>query len=164
MFKNLFDRKFVVAFVAALIFNLLIITFVFSSGVYTGFKGSFGWDAKSFGDTIGSVFGSFTSFVLLIGTLAIIGAVLWFTHWLARREKKIWIVLWFAVAVLVIAFIAPSIHLNSFNFAFVFILIVIVISATEVGMFKLLLAPRATVTKAVVKTATTKSATKPATR
>lgn len=164
MFKNLFNRQFVVTFVVALIINLLIITFVFSSGVYTGFNGAFGWDAKSFGDTVGSIFGSFTSFVLLIGTLALIGAVLWFTHWLARREKKIWVVLWFVVAAIAVAFVAPSIHIKNFDFAFVFILVLIVVSAIQVGVFKWLLAPRAQSTKTVVKTASTKPVVKSATR
>lgn len=154
MFKNLFNRKFIAPFVVALVFNLLIITFAFSSAVHTNYEGTFGWDMKSFGDTIGSAFGSFTSFVLLIGTLAIIGAVLWFTHWLARREKKIWIVIWFVVAAIAAALIAPLIHFEGFGSNIMFILVLVVISTIEVGVLKLLLAPRTQPTKTVAKTAT----------
>lgn len=163
MFKNLFDRKFLVAFTVALIFNLLIITFVFSSGVYTGFNGAFGWDIKSFGNTIGSIFGSFTSFVMLLGTLVIIAVVLWFTHWLARRDKKIWIVLWVAVVAIMAALIGPSIHIAEFNIAFVFFLVLVAFSAIQTWIFRLMFVPRTQPAKTVVKTVTTKSATKPAT-
>lgn len=161
MFKNLFDRKFVIAFVVMLLMNLLIITFVFSSGVYTGFEGTFGWDVKSFGDTIASLFGSVTSFVLLIGTLALIGGALWFTYWLANRTKKLWIVLWVIAVALAAALIGPTVRFEDFDFAFVLILVLVVVSAAQTWIIRQLLAPRVLPTKTVVKTATIKPASKP---
>jgi len=165
MFKNLFDRKFAAAFVLALIFNLIIIAFTFSSGVYTGFEGAFGWDIKYFGDTIGSIFGSFGSFVTLIGILAIIGAVLWFTGWLANRGKKAL----FYIVILVIMVLAAAFgsailkSFNGFGGAIVFALILVAFTAIQVGVFKWLLAPRTTTTKTVTKTASKKPATTPVT-
>jgi hypothetical protein len=165
MFKNLLNRQFVPAFVVALTINLLIITLVFSSGVYTGFEGTFGLNAKSFGDTVGSIFGSFTSFILFVGAIVTIAIVLKFTHWLAGMEKKIWIILWVVVVAVLAAFVGPSIvHVKDFNIAFVFFLVLLAFSAVQTWIFSRLFAPRASTTKTVVKTATTKSAPKPATK
>lgn len=137
MFKNLFDRKFGITVVVLAIFNLLLVTFVYSIGVSTGFAGEFSWSAKSFTDAIGSLFGSITSLMILIGTIALIGFGLWITHWLSKKQKRVWLIIW-AITIFVLGLIlSPAFHITDFSFGFGPVLVLIVFTAIEALVTKL---------------------------
>jgi len=78
-------RVLITSFLALLPLNLVLLVFVFSIGVTTGFNGVFGFSWTDVGTTINAMFGSFGNFITLVGALALLAFIYWISNKLSRK-------------------------------------------------------------------------------
>lgn len=84
-------RVFVSTFIVGLVFNIALITLVYTFGVSTGYEGepSFSWD--QLGNSMGLLFGGIPSLLGFVGGLAIVIAILWLVSWLSENGHPNWV-------------------------------------------------------------------------
>jgi hypothetical protein len=121
------------AFIVELVFNLLLIVFVFSFGVSTGFAAgqpTFGLDQVD--TTFGALFGGTTSLLGLIGLLVVIGAILQLVRWLSKSGHHSWVLVVFILGVLAGGYLVwKVIDWSSFGIGFTPILVILGFTAIE---------------------------------
>lgn len=132
MFKNLFGRFTVALFVTLLIANVLLLTAVYSVGITTGYEGVPSWSWDSYTDTMGSLFGSFSSLVLLLIGVAFFAASVWIAVYLSKKGRHNWVGVWYFIGLVGGgAILYLLVDWSSFGFGFIPVIALIVFTTIE---------------------------------
>lgn len=136
--KNLFNGTLVIVAGVFFFINVILATVVYSVGFNTGLNGEPTWDWGQYMTSLGSLFGDIPSLLGLIGLVVIAIAVLAVAHWLAKKGKAGWSVVWFIIGTFLGFWAYGQIDFTSFGFGFGPVIALVVISVVEAIFSKVL--------------------------
>lgn len=136
---NLFNVTLAITAGVLFVLNAILATVVYSVGFNAGYNGEPSWDWGQYMSSLGSLFGDIPSLLGLIGLAAIVVVVSMMAHWLAKKGKAGWAVVWFVFGTFLGFFAYGLIDFTSLGLIFVPVIALVVISAFEAIICKVVL-------------------------
>lgn len=113
------------SFIAMLISNLLLIVFIYTLGVSTGYEGKFSFSWAQLSNSVTFLFGGFASLLGFVLLLAVIAGALWAVHRLSARGHHKWVIVAVIAAFLLGGLLTPIIDWSGAGFGFVPLLVLL---------------------------------------